>query len=91
MSNLESLYQMLTEGLALMMARNEPPQTELRSSVGLLSAGEVAKALNISKSKAYQLMQQGVIPSLRIGRSPRVKPEDLQNFINKENKQASSI
>jgi excisionase family DNA binding protein len=35
----------------------------------LLTAPDVARVLNISKSKAYCLIQRGEIPSVRIGRS----------------------
>ena len=47
----------------------------------LLRAGEVAEVLNISKSLAYKLIQGGVIPSLRIRHSVRVREEDLIRFI----------
>ena len=49
----------------------------------LLTAPDVARILNISKGAAYQLIQQGKIPSVRIGRSVRVKDEDLDNFLSK--------
>ena len=43
----------------------------------LMNAKDVAELLGISESKSYSLMQQGVIPSIRIGRSVRVQEEDL--------------
>jgi excisionase family DNA binding protein len=47
----------------------------------LLTAKQVADILNISKSKAYQFMQLGEIPTVRIGKSRRVRPEDLIKYI----------
>jgi excisionase family DNA binding protein len=49
----------------------------------LLNAKQVAEILNISKSKTYRFMQLGEIPTVRIGKSRRVRPEDLIEYINK--------
>jgi excisionase family DNA binding protein len=49
----------------------------------LLSAIEVANILNISKVKAYQLMQRGELPSVRMGRTSRVRKQDLDMFVSK--------
>lgn len=47
----------------------------------LLKAGDVADRLNISKTKAYQLLQRGEIPCIRMNRTTRVRPEDLETYI----------
>jgi excisionase family DNA binding protein len=47
----------------------------------LLRPNEVAGLLNVSRSYAYLLIQTGAIPVVRIGKSCRVKPQDLQAFI----------
>jgi excisionase family DNA binding protein len=47
----------------------------------LLTAPDVARILNISKGAAYQLIQQGKLPCIRINRNVRVRPEDLDEFI----------
>ena len=47
----------------------------------LLTAPDVARILNISKGAAYKLIQLNQLPSIRIIRSVRVKPEDLNEFI----------
>ena len=49
----------------------------------LLKASEVAEILNIGLSKAYSLMQQGKIPTVRIDHSVRVRPGDLDEYIQK--------
>ena len=47
----------------------------------LLNAQQVAEILNLSKSKTYRFMQLGEIPTVRIGKSRRVRPEDLIKYI----------
>lgn len=47
----------------------------------LLKATEVAKILNISRALAYQMMRLGEIRTVSIRTSVRVRPEDLQAFI----------
>lgn len=47
----------------------------------LLTGNDVANILKVSRSFAYLLMKRGEIPSLRLGRSIRVRPVDLDNFI----------
>lgn len=47
----------------------------------LLTADEVAERLSIGLSTAYLLLQRGELPSVRIGRSVRVRPEDLRRFV----------
>ena len=43
----------------------------------VLTVPEVARALRISKGAAYQAVQLGVIPSVRIGRTVRVPRQAL--------------
>lgn len=47
----------------------------------LLKPGEVAEMLQLSRSKAYRLMQQKEIPTVRMGRTVRVKRSDLEEYI----------
>ena len=42
---------------------------------------EVAQILRISPSFAYQLMREGILPTVRIGAAVRVRPQDLEAFI----------
>ena len=48
----------------------------------LLKAEEVAERLNICKSFAYSLMKTGQLSTVQIGRSVRVRPQDLEDYIN---------
>ncbi len=50
----------------------------------LLTSSDVAALLNISKSMAYTLMQRGDLRVVRIGRSVRVRPDDLDEFITQQ-------
>lgn len=56
---------------------------QMRKNDRLLKGDEVSQILNISRSQAYKLMQQGEIPTIRIGRSVRVRYESLWDFIEK--------
>jgi excisionase family DNA binding protein len=53
----------------------------LKPGTKLLTAMDIARILNISKSYAYQLMKEGNIPCVHIGRSRRVRPQDLHQYI----------
>lgn len=58
---------------------------ELGTSQGerLLKASEVAGILSISKALVYRLIQHGEIPSVRINHAVRVKPSDLDEYVNR--------
>jgi excisionase family DNA binding protein len=47
----------------------------------LLTIDEVAQLLSIGKTKAYELIRTGLIPSVRIGRSVRVPADRLADFV----------
>jgi predicted DNA-binding transcriptional regulator AlpA len=58
------------------LSSNEPGEPQR-----LLKAGEVAKILNISRAFAYQLMREDFIPTVKILGARRVRPKDLEHFI----------
>jgi excisionase family DNA binding protein len=47
----------------------------------LLTADDVARILNVSRSFAYKMMQDGTMPVVKLGRARRVRPEHLEAFI----------
>ena len=47
----------------------------------LLTVEQMAKALCISRSLAYRLVQKGDIPSVHINTAVRIHPTDLDRFI----------
>jgi excisionase family DNA binding protein len=53
----------------------------LLQSTRLLRPNEIAALLNISRSFTYHLLQTGAIPVVRLGKSCRVKPQDLAEYI----------
>jgi len=44
---------------------------------------EVARFLKVSRSKVYGLVQQGLIPYVRIGKNVRITGRDLQAWLDK--------
>ncbi|MBX6764579.1 MAG: helix-turn-helix domain-containing protein [Rubrobacteraceae bacterium] len=46
-----------------------------------LKVPEVAEVLRIARSRAYELVAEGEIPSVRIGRSVRVSRRELENWL----------
>lgn len=56
-------------------------QSSSNNSSPLLKGNDVAQRLNISRSKAYQLMRRGDIPTVRIDGSVRVRESDLDEYI----------
>ena len=46
-----------------------------------LKVPEVAKTLRIARSRAYELVAEGQIPAVRIGRSVRVPRHELDQWL----------
>ena len=47
----------------------------------LLKAEEIAAMLDVSKSFVYQMIRKGDLPAVRFGLSVRVRPQDLDAFV----------
>jgi len=47
----------------------------------LVTVSEAGRVLAISRSKVYELMEAGYIPSVCIGRSRRIRVSDLESFV----------
>ena len=47
----------------------------------LLRAEEVQKALGLGRSKVYEMMACGELPTIRIGRSVRVPADGLREWL----------
>ncbi|MBX3325166.1 MAG: helix-turn-helix domain-containing protein [Nitrospira sp.] len=50
----------------------------------LLTIPQVAKRLKVSEYRAYELARQGALKSVRLGKSVRVKPSDIDEYISKQ-------
>lgn len=48
----------------------------------LYKVKEVAEMLGIGRSKAYELVRTGEIPSVRVGASLRIRGQDVQDYVN---------
>ena len=47
----------------------------------LVSCSEAARALGISKSGVYNLLRDGVLPSVRLGGRTLIRAADLEKFV----------
>ena len=47
----------------------------------LLRVYEAAKVIGMGRSKTYELVAAGVLPSVRVGRSLRVPAEAVREFV----------
>lgn len=63
-----------------MQSQNEVPQPLL------LTIPETARALRISRAKAYVLVRRKTLPSIQVGRSKRVSVATLQRWIEEQEK-----
>jgi excisionase family DNA binding protein len=50
----------------------------------LLTTDEACRVLAISRSKLYELLGSGNLPSVRIGRSRRIRMRDLEEFVDSD-------
>jgi excisionase family DNA binding protein len=83
--------EIIVDSLTLLWAERPSSQLpvvarEPSTSNNLLKGLEVAERLGISKAKAYQLMQRKEIPTVCMGRSVRVRQQDLEEFIKRQAK-----
>ena len=70
-------------GYELRLYPKYPPRKrrKMTSETRLLTADDVAEILQVSLSFAYALLSRGELPSVRIGRAVRVRPQDLEEII----------
>ncbi len=50
----------------------------------LLTPRDVAESLNLGRSRTYELIASGDLPSIRIGRSIRIPADALKQWIEKQ-------
>ena len=65
----------------------ERPQSEER--LGLLAIPEVCQELGMGKSWVYRRLRSGEIPSVKLGRSIKVKRADLEGYLENHRYQPS--
>jgi excisionase family DNA binding protein len=47
----------------------------------LLTVAEVARTLRVSNMTVYRLVNAGELPALRIGKSYRLRPDDVDRYL----------
>jgi excisionase family DNA binding protein len=62
------------------------PTSEAR--LGFLTVAEVAEQLRVSSMTVYRLIRSGDLAALRIGRSYRLRPGDVDQFLARRYTQA---
>lgn len=55
--------------------------TSFGAPVGLLTVAEVAGTLRVSTMTVYRLIKAGELPAMRIGKSYRLRPADVDRFL----------
>ena len=63
------------------MINTTSPDTENERPIRLLKVSDVARMTQVSPSQVYTMIQEGSLPAIRFGTALRVRPEDLQKFI----------
>lgn len=53
------------------------------SGVKFLTVAEVAAMMRVSKMTVYRMVHQGELPAVRVGRSFRVREDDVNAFLEK--------
>jgi excisionase family DNA binding protein len=66
---------------ALMTIYANPQETDTEKPIRLLKVSDVARMTQVSPSQVYTMIQEGSLPAVRFGTALRVRPEDLQKFI----------
>jgi excisionase family DNA binding protein len=49
--------------------------------VRFLTVGEVSRLMRVSKMTVYRLIKAGELPAVRVGRSYRIREEDVGRFL----------
>lgn len=57
---------------------------------GLLKIEDAARVLSLGRSKTYQLVMEGAIPSIHIGRSRRIPAAALERWIDQRTQEAET-
>ena len=70
------------DGMKMAAAAPEAGRTtSLEGQVRLVTIPAAAQLLGVSRSKLYELLAEGALPTVRIGRSRRIAMVDLEAFV----------
>ena len=65
----------------ILMQRALMCQNNREGEVALLTIKEVAQRLNVSEYRVYELARHGILKSVRLGRSVRVRPSAVTEYL----------
>ena len=65
----------------LLLAPDETVGREISDEPELITIPVAAARLGLSRSKLYELIADGELPTVRIGRARRIAVDDLRSFI----------
>jgi excisionase family DNA binding protein len=81
LEELESTLLEFEGTLGVEEGTQRPQEGQGGGSLDLLSIPEVCKALGMGKSWTYRRLKSGEIPSVKLGRTIKVKREDLEEYL----------
>jgi excisionase family DNA binding protein len=67
----------------MMAAKTPAESTGDSSDIKFRTVAEVAAMMRVSKMTVYRMVHNGEIPALRVGRSFRVREEDVNEYLRK--------
>jgi excisionase family DNA binding protein len=62
----------------------ENPRTDNDTRSQFVTVAEVAAQLRVSNMTVYRLIQAGELPSVRVGRSYRIREDDVDRYLSKQ-------
>jgi excisionase family DNA binding protein len=82
-AHLESLkkIQSALEEFEEIISGEDPHRSQERGDLQLLSVDEVCQQLGMGKSWVYRRLGSGEIPSVKLGRSIKIRREDLEAYL----------
>jgi excisionase family DNA binding protein len=91
-AHLESLKNLQSEleEFEETISGNTQHRSQERGELQLLSVHEVCQQLGMGKSWVYRRLRSGEIPSVKLGRSIKVRREDLEAYL-EQLRQADSV
>ena len=57
----------------------------------LLTEEQARKTLQLGRSKLWELMMSGAIPSIKVGKCRRIPADALRKWVDEQTKQAASV
>lgn len=59
----------------------EPSPSDIRDGGHFLTVSEVARGLRVSNMTVYRLVNSGQLDAFRVGRSYRIREEDVRRYL----------